>query len=220
MRRLIVVGDCHGTWVELRKLLAKVEADPIKDDIYCTGDAFDRAGPDCAMKVYEAFKDYNIKYIYGNHDAELAYKVKNNLQINKPWYKDWWNSYNQEAKDWFLQTEQYYYFDCTHKALLVHAGVDPVIPIEKTDPRTLCTIQCINPRGMGKPYERMKKDGVNVAYYWTNWLTDDLNNNYKDMSIVFGHTVHWPENHESRYRRFDKINVSIFNNDWGAVHGG
>lgn len=220
IKRLIVIGDVHGTHLELQKLLVKLEANTDTDLIWCTGDAFDRAGKDCAQKVYEIFKTYKIQYIYGNHDSELADKIRNNKPIHKPWYKDWWESFSDEAKKWFLDSQKYYEFIDLFgkKILLVHAGVDSCRAVDKTDPRVLCTLQCIEPRGTGKPYSRMNKDGSNAAYFWTKWLSDELNNNYKDMTIVFGHTTHWPK--DERHTHCDKFNVSTFNNDWGSVHGG
>ena len=220
--RLIAIGDIHGCHIELQELLDIIQPSfDSGDDVWAVGDAFDRAGPKCAMEVYKIFKKYDIKYLYGNHDGELKDKIINNKTIHKPWFKDWWDSFDSEAKEWFLAAEKYYHFyDKSiygRDVLLVHAGIDPEKDYEYLDPRVLCTIQCVDPMAIDKRlrYFKAKKDWSNRCNYWPNWFKPE--GRYQDMDIVFGHTPHMPHE-QCEYRPLDKL--WIYAVDSGCCRGG
>ncbi len=214
-KKFIAIGDIHGVYKELQKLLDKLEVSD-KDEVWAVGDAFDRAGPTCAMKVYEIFQKYNINYIWGNHDGELAFKIKSNIPVMKPWYSDWWNNFNTEAKDWFLKSEKYYHYDQEKKILLTHAGVYPYRHWTQTDPRVLCTIQCMTPWNEKNEFDKLRMDYSNIANYWPKWL-DDEKSMYNDINIVFGHTRH--DLPHDRIYDIPSRNIKCYATDWGAVRG-
>lgn len=192
------------------------------DEVWAVGDAFDRAGPKCAFEVYKIFMRYGIKYLYGNHDGELKGKVTRKEDIQKPWYRDWWDSFDEEAKDWFLAAEKYYqFYDKSvfgKNVLLVHAGVDPEKSWHYHDPRTLCTIQCINPldnNDLRQRYCKIKKSWSNRANYWPNFFKED--GLYHDMHIVFGHTPHMPDEQTVYYCKNDVVCYAV---DSGCCRNG
>lgn len=72
--RDFVVGDLHGCFDELTKLLMHVDFDPKIDRVFCTGDLIDR-GP----KSAECLSLLNKKWFFsvlGNHEDTLLNKLK------------------------------------------------------------------------------------------------------------------------------------------------
>lgn len=64
--RLIMVGDVHGHYIQLRKLLRKVKFDPERDHLLVLGD-FITKGPD-SLKVLDFLIENNVDCILGNHE--------------------------------------------------------------------------------------------------------------------------------------------------------
>ena len=72
--RDFVVGDIHGCFDELTRLLNHVKFDPDNDRVFCTGDLIDR-GP----KSAESLSLLNKKWFYscfGNHEDLMISKLK------------------------------------------------------------------------------------------------------------------------------------------------
>lgn len=68
--RHLVVGDIHGKYEELQRLLEYVNYDPASDVVYSVGDMIDR-GPD-SVKVIDFFQQEGRYAVRGNHE-EMAY---------------------------------------------------------------------------------------------------------------------------------------------------
>ena len=236
--RLIIFTDMHGCYQEFETLIKRVGV-TCDDFAVVLGDGFDRHGKDSAQKVYELIRDYEMKYIFGNHDSELFSKIRDNKPIHKPWYRDWWESFKPEARTWFLNIglEKEKIVPCKGAffykqtpfyikinglvgdpgILLVHAGINPHLSLEKHDPRTLCTIQCVSKLGIGGSfrYERLAKGNVNQAYYWTNTLKDALPE-YDNTHIIYGHSSKKVGEHEVEVK---ERNIKATCLDFGCVHG-
>lgn len=65
-QRFILIGDIHGQYIQLRKLLRKIGYNKKKDTILALGD-FIAKGPD-SIKVLEFLIDNNAECILGNHE--------------------------------------------------------------------------------------------------------------------------------------------------------
>lgn len=76
-QRLIIIGDIHGQYIQLRKLLRKVGYNPKKDTVLALGD-FMAKGPD-SLKVIEYLAEINAECILGNHEY---YALQNYAQFH------------------------------------------------------------------------------------------------------------------------------------------
>lgn len=75
--RIILIGDIHGQYTELRKLLRKVKYDKRKDHILVLGD-FIAKGPD-SFKVLDFLIKNDVDCILGNHEY---YALQNYAQFH------------------------------------------------------------------------------------------------------------------------------------------
>lgn len=74
MKRSIFIGDIHGCYDEMMKMLDVVHYTPGDDSIYFTGDLINK-GPD-SIKVVQELLANPFQYVMGNHEAWLLNFVK------------------------------------------------------------------------------------------------------------------------------------------------
>jgi len=68
MRRL-VIGDIHGNFEALKRVVANAKLDPVKDRVFCLGDVVDGpAGRDVYACIEWLTTLKHLKMILGNHD--------------------------------------------------------------------------------------------------------------------------------------------------------
>ncbi len=164
-KRTIIIGDVHGCFHELKKLLEAVEIRP-SDEIISVGDLV-RKGPDSAAVLRWAMETPNLRCVLGNHDARLLFRW---LEGQKPdrgsadWemHRQLGDSYNdamEYIRSWPLYIEM-------GEFLVVHAGLDPrVSTVRLQSPHDLMTIRV--PDGMHIPwYEAYTGDPVVVFGHW------------------------------------------------------
>lgn len=84
--RLILVGDVHGMYIELRKLLRKIKYDMDKDHLLVVGD-FVAKGPDL-MKVLDFLIDHNADCILGNHEYYALQNYAKFHGLASPYFVD------------------------------------------------------------------------------------------------------------------------------------
>lgn len=77
-KRHLVVGDLHGRWITLQRLLEKVNYDPAKDIVYSVGDLIDRGL--FSVEVLEFFQQDGKHAVLGNHE-QMAEDVQ--------WHPTW-----------------------------------------------------------------------------------------------------------------------------------
>lgn len=157
--RRIIIGDVHGHYDSLITLLDAVA--PIGDDmVYFLGDLIDR-GPKSAQ-VVEFVKQNSYPCLLGNHEQMLLDILNNNNgKIDSQAFQAWLysggrstlNSYGKngiwsEHIEWMRTLPTYIDLGDTW---LVHAGVDPRMPIEKQTSDQFCWIRDEFHR-MPKPY--------------------------------------------------------------------
>lgn len=75
--RIILIGDIHGQYTQMRKLLRKIRYDKHKDHILVLGD-FIAKGPD-SFKVLDFLINNNVDCILGNHEY---YALQNYAQFH------------------------------------------------------------------------------------------------------------------------------------------
>lgn len=167
-KRRIVIGDVHGHYGALMKLLEAIA--PNEDDqLYFLGDLIDR-GPDSA-KVVDFVYQNEYPCLLGNHEQMLldtiaSDKVSSNLLQSWVYSGGYTTllSYDHrippEHIQWMRSLPLYLDLD---DIWLVHAGVDPKLPIEKQDIEQFC------------------------------WIRDDFHQTtqpfFPDKTIIIGHTI-------------------------------
>lgn len=79
----LLVGDVHGCYNELQKLLAKADFDPAQDILWLTGDLVAR-GPN-SLQVLRFAKSLGqaVRIVLGNHDLHLL-AIHAGISKNKP----------------------------------------------------------------------------------------------------------------------------------------
>jgi serine/threonine protein phosphatase 1 len=144
--RRIVIGDVHGYYDPLLRLLETIAPDS-DDEIYFLGDLIDR-GPDSA-KVVEFVRQGGYPCLLGNHEQMLLDAIGSGAisqNLLQAWLYsggcDTLLSYDhnipQEHLDWFHAMPTYIDLG---DVWLVHAGVHPDIPLENQNSDQFCWIR-------------------------------------------------------------------------------
>lgn len=146
-RRRIVIGDVHGHYDGLMTLLEAI-APNSDDQVYFVGDLIDR-GPKSAQ-VLHFVKESPYHCLLGNHEQMLL-DVFGDAEINGQALQAWLysgghatvNSYGddgvpQEDIDWIATLPTYLDLG---DIWLVHAGVNPRLPLEKQTAEDFCWIR-------------------------------------------------------------------------------
>lgn len=200
--RTIVIGDIHGCYDELIKLLDDVRYNKNKDRLIFLGDYIDR-GDDAynVVKKIQALQkeNKNVIALRGNHEDMLldAIDVYRYSEEKQDWYFNGGGKTEQsfytrghspyEEKEWF-ESLPYYFED--DKRIYVHAGIDPTKPMNQQNRNTML------------------------------WIRDDFIYNRKcyNKQIIFGHTpsISVGSGGTMPYRTFAD-NICI---DTGCVFGG
>lgn len=154
--RRIIIGDVHGHYETLIKLIEAI-APGKNDQVYFLGDLIDR-GPQSAEVVKFVIKN-NYKCILGNHEQMLIDAVGEG-QVHPEKFQGWLYSggnatvisYDkkipQEHIDWMRTLPKYIDLG---DLWLVHAGVDPNIPLSQQTHDQFCWIRD-EFHGITKPY--------------------------------------------------------------------
>ena len=154
--RRIVIGDVHGHYDALIDLL-KAIAPSSDDQVYFLGDLIDR-GPKSAQ-VVQFVIDNGYQCIRGNHE-EMLLDVLANGQLCPENFQAWLysgghatvasygNNIPQDHIDWISSLPTYLDLG---DVWLVHAGVDPQIPLEQQTAQQFCWIRD-EFHGMTQPY--------------------------------------------------------------------
>jgi len=144
--RRIIIGDVHGHYDPLMALLDAVSPES-QDKVYFLGDLIDR-GPKSAEVVNFVMRS-NFHCLRGNHE-EMLLDVVGDGKVSADLYQGWLYSgghatvasYNnkipQEHIDWMRSLP--IYLDLGD-IWLVHAGVNPNLPLEQQTSEQFCWIR-------------------------------------------------------------------------------
>jgi serine/threonine protein phosphatase 1 len=128
MSRCIIVGDIHGCWEELKRLLEACGRRP-EDEVVSVGDMVDR-GPDPVEVVRFFMQDGNAAALLGNHEDKHVRVRAGELvpgaaqEITRHLMGDFYD----EALDWF---ETLPLTLVRHGHFVAHAGVLPGTPLDR-----------------------------------------------------------------------------------------
>lgn len=181
MARTFVVGDLHGCLDELLELLAQQRFDAREDRLIATGDLVGK-GPKGA-EVVAFFREGGHDSTRGNHDERLlASRRGDDTRPLGP-------SHRRDAErlsdaDWrWLEARPLWIELPEHRAIVVHAGLVPNVPLAEQRPFDLMNLRSIRPDGT--PSKRVD-DGEPWAKLWPG-----------PELVVFGHDAvrgfqRWP----------------------------
>ncbi len=145
--RRIVIGDIHGHYEGLMKLLEAIA--PLQSDqVYFLGDLIDR-GPQ-SSQVVNFVKQSSYKCLLGNHEQMLIDILASGQKQHPAWVA--WlysggqatvSSYQEEIipedhLDWLLTLPTYIDLG---DIWLVHAGVDPKMPLQEQTAAQFCWVR-------------------------------------------------------------------------------
>ncbi|MBN1652641.1 MAG: metallophosphoesterase [Deltaproteobacteria bacterium] len=197
MRQTIVIGDVHGCISELHALLHACEFRP-GDDVVFVGDLVGR-GPD-SKGVLDFVKKIGGRSVLGNHDhALLSWKkaVRNREEPTVlPRSLSLLTTVLTEENWRLLEDFPFFLRLPDHKAIVVHAGLEPGIDLERQDPFILLNVRTIRSDGTGS---ESKTEGPLWGSLWKGPET-----------VFFGH-------HASQGLQLHPHAIGI---DTGCVYGG
>ena len=195
--RTIVVGDIHGCYLELERLLERVCFSA--DDLLITvGDMVDR-GPGTWDVVRFFHETTNAYSVLGNHERRLVGTI---LGTSKP-------AWSQEHSLSKLPADKHRYWadflsslpaviESNH-SIVTHARIDPTAAIDKQDPYFTCAVG---------GYRIVIEKDLNDVPLWFYQLGKRLK---KTKPICIGH---------SRYKNIELVPKRLFALDTGAAKGG
>lgn len=195
MARTILIGDIHGCRYELEDLLDEV-AYVRGDRVVSVGDTVVR-GPEPAQTL-EVLRSVGAIAVRGNHEDRLvrwweARRSRHPPAIGEMTRKTA-RALSTQDFEWLRSFPLWIDFP-QHYVRVVHAGVEPGVPMEDQDPHTLMTVRCISRAG-----EPVSKRGDAL---WGHVYTGPPH-------VVFGHNAR-PE---------PQIHLWATGIDTGCVYGG
>lgn len=167
--RTIIIGDVHGCIRELDDLLKVLDVVPGRDRLLFIGDLINK-GPDSAA-VLHRFYDLRAESILGNHEYNLLRQARGESRRSRSYHR-LREALGKKWDTWLSRFETWPLYVRTSDWTLVHAGLDPGRPLEKTSAETLVTIRTWDKKG------RDLQDPKNPP--WFDFYG-------KDHLVVFGH---------------------------------
>lgn len=160
MPRQLFIGDIHGHYDGLRALWTLIDPAP-EDQVYCVGDLIDR-GPRSA-EVVEFVRHHATGCVRGNHEQLLIDALsRGEGDLGGASLEGWlYSGGHATLKSYETSTERLEddlhwiqqlpsYIDLGH-LWLVHAGVNPTLPLAQQSPYEMCWIRDVF-HGSQTPY--------------------------------------------------------------------
>lgn len=149
MPRTIIVGDIHGCADELGDLLDLVALEPA-DQLICVGDLIGR-GPH-PHRTLRVARQAGAKAVRGNHEEHFLRSRQGKTGRSRPPSPNERRRLEHAARldgdDWaFLEALPWYLELPEHDAVVVHAGLEPGVPIDNQQPRVLITLRTLTEQG-------------------------------------------------------------------------
>jgi len=159
-RNLLIIGDVHGCYDELRELLNKQNITDTSDNtcIIFVGDLINK-GPKNAqvVKFVRQLRAYSVR---GNHDEVCLLEWENAQQRNGQLSDkfSWMNQLTPQDIQW-LYDMPYTISIPSRNIIIVHAGLLPGRSLNKQDPEDMITMRNIMENESGQGYMATKGDG-------------------------------------------------------------
>ncbi|RNF38846.1 metallophosphoesterase [Planococcus salinus] len=175
MKRTLAISDIHGELGLFEELLEKAEYDTAKDQLILLGDYVDR-GPNSkgVLERVVELKKRGAIVLRGNHDQMMLDAANEEPGAKRNWARNGalstLKSYDSSIKDMTFPSAAVFwehvdfinemgYYHETDDTIFVHAGVQPGVPVQETDPSVLI------------------------------WIREEFHTAYSgEKTVVFGHT--------------------------------
>ncbi|XBC38307.1 MAG: symmetrical bis(5'-nucleosyl)-tetraphosphatase [Buchnera aphidicola (Floraphis choui)] len=121
------VGDVHGCYNELMKLLEQVVFDEKLDHLWLTGDLVNRGSNSIEVMRFVSSLGSHAHVVLGNHDLNLIaiyFNIKNKQSKNDIILDMLKSKYIDDLVDW-LRRQPLLQIDEKRKIIMVHAGIHP-----------------------------------------------------------------------------------------------
>ncbi|HAE86478.1 TPA: hypothetical protein DCG86_00475 [Candidatus Marinimicrobia bacterium] len=143
--RHLILGDIHGQYDALIRVLKKADYDPNGDCLYCVGDLTDR-GPDSA-KVLDFCIKHKVLSVRGNHDmwfldyitrghAPKIWLSQGGYETLSSWHQE--SLSREEVLDYYQNMPYYRELHLGGLSIAVfHGGITPEVPMKDQDTEVL-----------------------------------------------------------------------------------
>lgn len=134
MSRTFVIGDIHGAHKALVQCLERAAFNKDVDHLICLGDVCD-GWPETRQAIDELLTIKNLTYILGNHDFWTLEWMRDGF-ADEVWLEQGGQATVESYSHKPMNDHQRFlenalpYFKLNNN-LFVHAGIDPLIPLEK-----------------------------------------------------------------------------------------
>ena len=124
------IGDVQGCFSAFQSLLEKIQFDPIKDDLWLTGDLVNR-GPQ-SLEVLRFVKSLRAKTVLGNHDLHLlAVFYGAHVLREKDTFRDILQAPDCDELMHWLRHQPLFFYDDESGYAILHAGIASSWTIQK-----------------------------------------------------------------------------------------
>ena len=161
-RDLLIVGDVHGCFDELKELMDTNYIDNENTCVLFVGDLTNK-GPK-SLEVVEYVKSNGWYSVRGNHD-EISMKEK--IEVKKdtepPQKFKWVANLSEESMEWLLSLPYIIHIP-SRLIVIAHAGLLPEMPLESQTPDALLHIRCVKRNGSELDWTRkfLEEDGYDL----------------------------------------------------------
>lgn len=143
--RTIIIGDVHGCHLELLQLLREVEVRPSRDRIIFLGDLINK-GP-ASRRVWEIMRRVDGESILGNHELSMLAVLDGDRHKHEKYRDDLRRDFGDDLRAFIDSVRTWPLWIETEDVLIVHAGLQPGVWPQDTDPWVLTTIRTWDGRG-------------------------------------------------------------------------
>ena len=164
--KFLIIGDVHGCLEELKLLVEKATKEHNNGNqftaVVLLGDLCNK-GPHSASTIQYVRQQPNWYSIRGNHDdRSLLAALGDEKQRNKPRY-EWVKALSDNDIEWMsnlpytirIPKTMFKQYNVKEDILLVHAGLDPTIELEKQDIDTMVTVRELIVEGKSQPWAKV-----------------------------------------------------------------
>jgi hypothetical protein len=175
-KRHIVIGDVHGCFDELERLLKKVNFDSTQDQLVFVGDLIGK-GPH-SLRVIQLVRKFGSICVKGNHENYLLqHWISKSLGENPvfeliPSYQAIADEMSEDDWAWMLTLDYTYEFE---NRIVVHAGLVPGVSLEDQNPHDMMNMRNFH-----------EGTGTSRTDLGTPW-TQHYIGQHVGKDVVFGH---------------------------------
>lgn len=179
-KQVVIIGDLHGCFDELRGILEIINWNPDRHVIIFTGDLNDR-GPKIKETLDFARSNPDVYTLMSNHEWKLLRYLRgknmNHFSLAETIRQCGIEFLNDSSFiDWLSSLP--YIIRWSDDAYVVHAGIVPSIPIDQQEKET-----CIYIRTWVPGSRKLAREGIDPPWYNYDYLSSRI----PRIKVFFGH---------------------------------